>query len=61
MFGKGILSGKKTYIVATTGLFTAIGAYLYGGIDMKELIEALFIAVGAFTMRQGIEKSGPAE
>lgn len=53
----GWLAGKKTYIVAATAIITAIGSYAYGGIDIKELIEAIFAAITAMTMRAGIAKT----
>ena len=51
----GILSGKKTYIIAITGAITAIGSFLYGGIDLQELVAALFNAAAAATIRNGIK------
>ena len=52
----GWLAGKKTYITAITGALTAVGAYLYGGLDIGGLIEALFEASAIAGLRAGVAK-----
>lgn len=59
--GQGILAGKKTYITAALGILTAVAGYVTGTIEIKELVEAIFIGITAMTMRAGITKSGPAD
>lgn len=54
--GQGILEGKKTYVLAIVGAITAIAGYLTGSIDISTLVQALFNAAGAFTIRQAIAK-----
>lgn len=53
--GQGILEGKKTYILAALGALTAIAGYLTGSIDLPTLVQALFNAAGAFTIRKAIK------
>lgn len=48
------LSGWKTYIVSVGAIITAIGSYLNGAIDLSQLVEAIFLAIGAMTIRNGI-------
>jgi hypothetical protein len=38
-------------------MLTAIGAYLSGTIGVKELVEAIFAAITAMTLRASITKS----
>lgn len=52
----GILSGKKTYVIAVTAALTAIGSYLYGGIDITQLVQALFAAAAAASIKSAIAK-----
>lgn len=54
--GSGVLAGKKTYIIAITAALTAIGSYLYGGIDITQLIQALFAAAGAASLKAAVAK-----
>ena len=49
-----MLKGYKTYIVAGTAIVTAIGAYLYGGIDLPTMVQSIVGAILAMTVRQGI-------
>ena len=52
--GSGILSGKKTYIVAGLGVLGSIAAYLTGDITLGSLITALIASISAATLRNGI-------
>ena len=52
------LKYKKTYIVCAAAILTAIGTYLGGGMDLGQLVTAIFAAITAMTMRAGITKSG---
>lgn len=50
----GALSGKKTYITALLGALTAIGAYLAGDLSGADTLQAVWGAVMAATIRNGI-------
>jgi hypothetical protein len=56
---KGFLAGRKTYVVAVVGLITAVAAWSTGDMLTADMVEAIFAAVAAMTMRAGIAKSGP--
>lgn len=55
------LKGFKTYIVAAAAILTAVGAWLGGEMALGSMVEAIFAAVTAMTIRAGIAKSGPSE
>lgn len=55
MYGNGILSGKKSYIVGALGVLSAIGGYLVGDIDLSGLINSLIAGLGLITLRSGIK------
>ena len=55
------LSGKKTYVVAVSGILTAVVAWSQGAIDTAQLVAALFAAVGTMTTRAAVAKSGPPQ
>lgn len=48
------LSGYKTYVVAIAAIMTAVGAYLTGALDLKGMIEAIWTAIMAMTIRHGV-------
>lgn len=48
------LNGWKTYIVGLGAILTAVGAYLNGAMDLATLIQTVFGAIGAMTIRHGI-------
>lgn len=51
------LKGKKTYLVCIVGILSALVGYINGDVSMAQMIEAIFIAIGAMTMRAGVTKS----
>jgi hypothetical protein len=51
------LQGYKTYVVCAGALLTAAGSYLDGAIDKQTLIEAIFAALAAASVRHGITTS----
>ncbi len=53
---KEYLKGKKTYLVAAAAIITAVVGYSDGTLDLIQLIEAVFVAVGFGTLRAGIAK-----
>lgn len=48
------LAGYKTYILGVGAILTAIGAYLGGTIDAKQLAEAIWAALIAMGIRHGV-------
>ena len=51
------LKGYKTYFVAAAGALAALAAWSQGSIDTLNLVEALFAAAGAITLRHGVSTS----
>lgn len=56
---KNAISGKKLYITAAAAIITAIVAWSQDAITTTQFVEAVFVAIGAMTLRAGVEKSGP--
>ncbi|TSA40161.1 hypothetical protein D4Q85_00250 [bacterium] len=56
---KAAVAGWKTYIVAGAAIITALVAWSGDTITLQQLIEAIFAAVAAMTIRAGVAKSGP--
>lgn len=52
------LKGKKTYFLSFGAMLTAIGIYLSGDITLMEMVEAIWAAILAMTIRAGVSKSG---
>lgn len=52
------LKGKKSYIVAVTGLIGAVVAWSEGQLDGSGLWAALWLAAQAVAMRAGIGATG---
>lgn len=48
------LSGKKTYIVAFSGVVSAVAAYATGQISTFELVASIFGGTGLATLRSGV-------
>lgn len=48
------LRGKKTYLVAAAGIIAALASWSSGDIDTAKLIESVWGAVLAVTIRAGI-------
>lgn len=53
---KTMLKGKKTYVIATLGILSAVGAYLTGDLSLADTMKACFEGVMAMTLRNGISK-----
>lgn len=49
---------SKTFWTSVTGGITAIAGYLTGELSLTVCLGAVFVALGAIFMREGIEKSG---
>ncbi len=48
------ISGWKTYILGVAAILTAIGTYLSGSLDLKGMVEAIWGAIMAMSIRHGI-------
>lgn len=48
------LNGLKTYIIGVAAILTALGAFLNGALDTKGLVEAVYAAITAMTLRHAI-------
>ncbi len=48
------LSGYKSYVLGVSAILAAIGAYLGHTMDLTQMIEAIFAAIGLMTIRHGI-------
>lgn len=52
-----ILKGKKTYIVAVGGIFTAIGGLLSGNMETAQSIQIIIEGLLAICLRIGIKNN----
>lgn len=50
------LKGKKSYIVATVAILTALGGWVAEEITLIQLIGAIYVSLQAITIRAGIAK-----
>lgn len=50
--------GKKTYILAIGAVLASVGAFFNGDMLMGEMINNVWLAVGAMTLRKGVK--GPS-
>ena len=48
----GYLSGRKTYVVASVGIVSAIGAYLIGEQDLFSVLQTVFTLGGIYFLKQ---------
>lgn len=48
------LQGWKVYILGAGAILTAVGAYIGGALDLKGLLEAVWAALIAMSIRHGI-------
>ena len=51
---KDYLKGKKTYVTAFLAVVAAVGSYMLDEIPLKDMIEAVFAALTAMTIRAAI-------
>ena len=58
---KTYLKGKKTYVTAFLAIVAAVGSYVLDEIPMQDMIEAIFAALTAMTIRAAIAKSAPED
>ena len=60
IFRGGYLSGYRTYIIAATGILSAVGAYLVGDSDLFTMLQAIFTFGGIYFLRKSNENKGKA-
>jgi hypothetical protein len=48
----GYLKDKKTYIVSSIGIVSAIGAYLIGDEDVFTMLQTIFTLSGIYFLKQ---------
>lgn len=51
IFTGGYLAGRRTYIVSSIGILTAVGSYLVGDIDVFGMLQAIFTLGGIYFLR----------
>ena len=54
----GYLKGKKTYVVSTVGIISAIGAYLVGDEDVFTMMQTIFMLSGIYFLKQESSTKG---
>ena len=54
----GYLKGKKTYIVSTVGIVSAVGAYLIGDEDIFTMLQTIFTLSGIYFLKQESSTKG---
>ena len=48
----GYLKNRKTYVVSTIGIVSAIGAYLIGDEDVFTMMQTIFTLSGIYFLKQ---------
>ena len=51
----GWLVGKRTYIISSIGILSAIGSYLTGDINIFEMLNRVFPLAAIYFLRKGLE------
>ncbi len=54
IFNGGFLAGKKTYISAGIGIISALATYLYGELNLTQLIQAVTPLASIIFLRKSI-------
>jgi len=54
----GYLKGKKTYVVSTVGIISAVGAYLVGDEDVFTMMQTIFMLSGIYFLKQESSTKG---
>ena len=58
IFKGGYLSGRKTYVTATVGIISALGAYLIGEEDIFTMLQTVFTLGGIYFLKQESSTKG---
>jgi len=54
----GYLSGRKTYVISTVGIISAVGAYLVGDQDIFSMLQTVFVLGGIYFLKQESSTKG---
>ena len=54
----GYLKDKKTYVVSSVGIMSAIGAYLIGDEDIFTMMQTIFMLGGIYFLKQETSTKG---
>ena len=54
----GYLKNRKTYVVSTVGIVSAIGAYLVGDEDVFTMMQTIFTLAGIYFLKQESSTKG---
>ena len=54
----GYLKDKKTYVVSSVGIMSAIGAYLIGDEDIFTMMQTIFMLGGIYFLKQESSTKG---
>jgi hypothetical protein len=54
----GYLSGRKTYVISTIGIVSALGAYLVGEQDIFTMLQTIFTLGGIYFLKQESSNKG---
>ncbi len=54
----GYLKDKKTYVVSTVGIVSAVGAYLIGDEDIFTMMQTIFMLGGIYFLKQESSTKG---
>ena len=54
----GYLKNRKTYVVSTVGIVSAIGAYLIGDEDIFTMMQTIFMLGGIYFLKQESSTKG---
>lgn len=53
----GMLADKKTYIMSTVGILSAVAAYVVGDSDVFVMLQAIFTIGGIYFMKKSDNKT----
>lgn len=54
----GYLKDRKTYVVSSVGIISAIGAYLIGDEDVFTMLQTIFTLSGIYFLKQETSTKG---
>ena len=54
----GYLKNRKTYVVSTVGIISAVGAYLIGDEDIFTMLQTVFTLSGIYFLKQESSNKG---
>ena len=54
----GYLKDKKTYVVSSIGIMSAVGAYLIGDEDIFTMLQTIFTLAGIYFLKQESSTKG---